>query len=114
MACCSPVSQARARRPSPWESVRPSRSILSALLPSFSSLYLAVVARLSLEGSVFSSLLSSAQSLGNDIPFVSIGGSEVYSLEMSKTESLAQALRKAIGVRIKEETEIIEGSPILN
>jgi len=50
-----------------------------------------------------------AQSLGVDVPFVAISGSEVYSLEMSKTESLTQALRRAIGVRIKEETEMIEG-----
>lgn len=31
---------------------------------------------------------------------------------MSKTESLSQALRKSIGVRIKEETEIIEGEVV--
>jgi RuvB-like protein 2 len=54
-----------------------------------------------------------AQSLGKDVPFVSIGGSEVYSLEMSKSEALTQALRRAIGVRIKEETEIIEGTVLV-
>lgn len=31
---------------------------------------------------------------------------------MSKTEALTQAFRKAIGVRIKEETEIIEGEVV--
>lgn len=31
---------------------------------------------------------------------------------MSKTEALTQALRKAITVRIKEETEIIEGEVV--
>lgn len=31
---------------------------------------------------------------------------------MSKTEALAQSLRKSIGVRIKEETEIIEGEVV--
>lgn len=41
-----------------------------------------------------------------------MSGSEVYSLEMSKTEALSQALRKSIGVRIKEETEIIEGEVV--
>lgn len=41
-----------------------------------------------------------------------MSGSEVYSLEMSKTEALAQSLRKSIGVRIKEETEIIEGEVV--
>lgn len=41
-----------------------------------------------------------------------MSGSEIYSLEMSKTEALSQALRKSIGVRIKEETEIIEGEVV--
>lgn len=31
---------------------------------------------------------------------------------MSKTESLTQAFRRSIGVRIKEETEIIEGEVV--
>jgi DNA helicase TIP49 (TBP-interacting protein) len=31
---------------------------------------------------------------------------------MSKTESLTQAFRRAIGVRIKEETELIEGEVV--
>lgn len=53
-----------------------------------------------------------AQSLGSDTPFVTLSASEVYSLEMSKTEALLQALRKSIGVRIKEETEIIEGEVV--
>lgn len=30
-------------------------------------------------------------------------------MEMSKTEALTQAFRKSIGVRIKEESELIEG-----
>ena len=50
-----------------------------------------------------------AQSLGADTPFTSMAGSEIYSLEMGKTEALMQAIRKSIGCRIKEETEIIEG-----
>ncbi|KAG4073980.1 hypothetical protein HA402_014185 [Bradysia odoriphaga] len=53
-----------------------------------------------------------AQALGTETPFTSMSGSEIYSLEMSKTEALAQALRKSIGVRIKEETEIIEGEVV--
>lgn len=53
-----------------------------------------------------------AQALGNETPFTSMSGSEIYSLEMSKTEALAQALRRSIGVRIKEETEIIEGEVV--
>jgi len=53
-----------------------------------------------------------AQTLGIDTPFTSMAGSEIYSLEMSKTEGLTQAIRKSIGVRIKEETEIIEGEVV--
>uniref|UniRef100_A0A8D0CR87 RuvB-like helicase n=1 Tax=Sander lucioperca TaxID=283035 RepID=A0A8D0CR87_SANLU len=53
-----------------------------------------------------------AQSLGPDTPFTALAGSEIFSLEMSKTEALSQAFRKAIGVRIKEETEIIEGEVV--
>uniref|UniRef100_A0A3Q4GZG7 RuvB-like helicase n=1 Tax=Neolamprologus brichardi TaxID=32507 RepID=A0A3Q4GZG7_NEOBR len=43
-----------------------------------------------------------AQSLGPDTPFTALAGSEIFSLEMSKTEALSQAFRKAIGVRIKD------------
>lgn len=42
-----------------------------------------------------------AQALGQDTPFTTMSGSEIYSLEMSKTEALTQAFRKSIGVRIK-------------
>ena len=42
-----------------------------------------------------------AQALGTDTPFTAIAGSEIFSLEMSKTEALTQAFRKSIGVRIK-------------
>ena len=50
-----------------------------------------------------------AKELGRDVPFVSISGSEIYSVEMKKTEFLMQALRKAIGVRIHEMRKIYEG-----
>jgi len=53
-----------------------------------------------------------SQALGQDTPFVSITGSEIFSLDISKTESLVQAFRKSIGVRIKEEADIIEGEVI--
>lgn len=65
-----------------------------------------------------------AQTLGSDVPFVNLTASEVFSLEvggqsesptdmqMSKTEALTQAFRRAIGVRIKEETELIEGEVV--
>jgi len=56
--------------------------------------------------------LGLAKSLGEETPFTMLSGSEIYSLEMSKTESLTQAFRRSIGVRIKEEAEIIEGEVV--
>ena len=53
-----------------------------------------------------------ARQLGADVPFTMIAASEVFSLSMSKTEALTQAFRRSIGVRIKEETEIIEGEVV--
>merc|ERR1712164_223337 len=53
-----------------------------------------------------------AQALGADTPFTMMAGSEIFSLEMSKTEALTQAFRRSIGVRIKEEAEIIEGEVV--
>jgi RuvB-like protein 2 len=53
-----------------------------------------------------------AQSLGQDVPFTMLSSSEVFSLEISKTEALTQAFRKSIGVRIVEESEVIEGEVV--
>ncbi|CAJ0750436.1 9161_t:CDS:2, partial [Entrophospora sp. SA101] len=53
-----------------------------------------------------------AQALGKDIPFTTLAASEIFSLEMSKTEALTQAFRRSIAVRIKEETEFIEGEVV--
>jgi len=53
-----------------------------------------------------------AQALGSDTPFTMMAGSEIFSLEMSKTEALTQAFRRSIGIRIKEEAEIIEGEVV--
>merc|ERR1712093_750984 len=53
-----------------------------------------------------------AQALGADTPFTMMAGSEIFSREMSKTEALTQAFRRSIGVRIKEEAEIIEGEVV--
>ncbi|GFH15176.1 RuvB-like helicase, partial [Haematococcus lacustris] len=53
-----------------------------------------------------------AKALGEETPFAMMASSEIFSLDMSKTEALTQAFRKAIGVRIKEETEIIEGEVV--
>ena len=50
---------------------------------------------------IYVCLLGMAQALGQDTPFTAIAGSEIFSLEMSKTEALTQSFRKSIGVRIK-------------
>ena len=56
--------------------------------------------------------MAMAKSLGEDVPFTMMAGSELFSLQMSKTEALTQAFRRSIGVRIKEETDIIEGEVV--
>ncbi len=53
--------------------------------------------------------LGLAKSLGEGTPFATMSASEIFSLEISKTESLTQAFRRAIGVKITEEAEVIEG-----
>jgi len=53
-----------------------------------------------------------SKALGEETPFTMMAGSEIFSLEMSKTEALTQAFRRSIGVRIKEEAEIIEGEVV--
>jgi RuvB-like protein 2 len=52
------------------------------------------------------------QQLGEDTPFTSMSASEVFSLEMSKTKALTQAMRKSIGVQILEEMEVMEGEVV--
>ncbi|XP_003377705.1 ATPase, AAA family, partial [Trichinella spiralis] len=52
------------------------------------------------------------QMLGKDTPITIISGSEVFSVDVNKTEALTQAVRKSIGIRIKEETEVIEGEVV--
>lgn len=52
------------------------------------------------------------KSIGDKIPFASMGASEIFSSEISKTEALTQAVRKAIGILVREETEIIQGEVV--
>jgi RuvB-like protein 2 len=56
--------------------------------------------------------LGLAKSLGDGTPFATMSASEIFSLEISKTESLTQAFRRAIGVKITEEAEVIEGEVV--
>jgi TBP-interacting protein len=53
-----------------------------------------------------------ARELGQDVPFVAISGSEIYGLTIRKSEFLRQAIRRAIGVRMKETKEVYEGEVI--
>lgn len=53
-----------------------------------------------------------SKAIGEDTPFVWISASEIFSVDVSKTEALMQAFRKATGVRIKEETEVLEGEVV--
>ncbi|WAR52563.1 hypothetical protein PtB15_1B1006 [Puccinia triticina] len=53
-----------------------------------------------------------AQSLGSNVPFTTLSATEIFSLEMSKTEALTQAFRRSIGVRIREESEVIQGEVV--
>ncbi len=53
-----------------------------------------------------------SKELGKDVPFVHVSASEFYSTEMKKTEALIQAIRKAIGVRIRERREVLEGEVV--
>jgi len=51
-----------------------------------------------------------ARELGEDTPFVALHASEVYSLEAKKTEVLMRAVRKAMGIRIREVRRVYEGA----
>ncbi|KAI9510692.1 RuvB-like helicase 1 [Russula earlei] len=53
--------------------------------------------------------LAISHELGAKVPFCPMVGSEVYSAEVKKTEVLAEAFRRAIGLRIKETKEVYEG-----
>ncbi|CCH41633.1 RuvB-like 1 [Wickerhamomyces ciferrii] len=53
--------------------------------------------------------LAISQELGPKVPFTPIVGSELYSVEVKKTEALMENFRRAIGLRIKETKEVYEG-----
>ncbi|PBK66287.1 hypothetical protein ARMSODRAFT_977577 [Armillaria solidipes] len=52
------------------------------------------------------------QTLDPDVPFTPIAASDVFLLSMSKTEALTLAFRRSIGIRIKEEIELVEGEVV--
>lgn len=51
-----------------------------------------------------------ARELGADTPFVMVDGAELYSMELKKTEILMRAIRRAIGIRIREVRRVYEGA----
>jgi len=53
--------------------------------------------------------LAVSQELGTKVPFRPIVGSEIYSAEVKKTESLMENFRRSIGLRVKESKEVYEG-----
>uniref|UniRef100_A0A7C4NQF4 DNA helicase n=1 Tax=Staphylothermus marinus TaxID=2280 RepID=A0A7C4NQF4_STAMA len=50
-----------------------------------------------------------ARELGEDTPFVAMSASEIYSSERKKTEILMEAVRRALGVRVREKRLVYEG-----
>jgi TBP-interacting protein len=53
--------------------------------------------------------LGIARELGPETPFVALSGGEVYSLEVKKSEFLMRALRRAIGIKVREWRKVYEG-----
>lgn len=50
-----------------------------------------------------------AEELGQDIPFVQLTGSEIFSADKDKTEVLKEKIRRSLGVNIQETREVYEG-----
>ncbi|KAH9398825.1 RuvB-like 2 [Tyrophagus putrescentiae] len=53
-----------------------------------------------------------SKALDVSIPFISMSASEIFSLDMSKSEALQQAFRKAITIEIREETDVLQGEVV--
>ncbi|KRZ76316.1 RuvB-like 1 [Trichinella papuae] len=53
--------------------------------------------------------LAIARELGNKVPFAPMVASEVYSMEVKKTEVLMENIRRCIGLRVREVKDIYEG-----
>jgi len=89
------------------------RAILLAGPPSSgkTALAMGLAQQLGSDGSNNSSTNNSNDN-ANDIPFCSLSATEVFSLEVSKTEALTQAIRRSMGVRIVEEQEVMEGEVV--
>lgn len=53
-----------------------------------------------------------ARELGEDVPFIQISGSQIFSADRDKTDILMESLRKALGIRVKEMREVYEGEVV--
>jgi RuvB-like protein 2 len=53
-----------------------------------------------------------SKAISSATPFVSMTASEVFSVDISKTEVLTQAIRKAIGITIAEKKNVIMGEVV--
>lgn len=53
-----------------------------------------------------------ARELGMNVPFIVMSAAEVYSAEIKKTEVLLGAMRKAIGIEIREMRDVYEGEVV--
>lgn len=56
--------------------------------------------------------LGLSKSLGNDLIFNSINATEIYCRDISKSEAIKQAIRKSVGLKIKETVRMIEGEVV--
>jgi RuvB-like protein 2 len=54
----------------------------------------------------------SAELGGSSVPFTQVAASTVYSVSISKTEALRQAVRQSVNVQIQEETELLHGEVV--
>lgn len=53
-----------------------------------------------------------SRAIDKNTPFVSMTASEVFSVDLSKTEVLTQSIRKAVGVKIAEKKNVLVGEVV--
>ncbi len=53
-----------------------------------------------------------ARELGEDVPFIQLSGSQIFSADRDKTDILMESLRKALGIRVREMRDVYEGEVV--